>query len=425
MLKLLRRCILFLLIACVSCTKKDIFSSHLIEIELRSYYELHTNNTNRIFEELNFEIDWSNYSITSQGDYIVPINSTFVKNGETLIGKFELYFEYNSNAVDNILYRYISPKNKFNQQDYILFNLNGQVLLDEQSPFYWILHFANSHNPHYYLAPLQERYALNDEHPDKVQVHHWDDYHDSDVDNFNPYSIINCSYEPDSRGSEFDDYTYEYGGAGNLGKKITNANSDVFVSLLILAPVKEIILTDRFKCFQDIIDNANTKYSVILHVDKTNNFGHAFLTIEKSNGDQFHRLSYGFYPKTTSTFLTITSTIFPTNSAIGEETEDGQRVSDIRYIVHLAGSYGKYIFNKILNKSLKDVNNPYILTEYNCTNYAIAVFNEALKDKINNTNFYLPSDLYNILKIMQKKGNDNIVDMPIYRESLARSTKCG
>lgn len=69
--------------------------------------------------------------------------------------------------------------------------------------------------------------------------------------------------------------------------------------------------------------------------------------------------------------------------------------------------------------------NPYLLTDYNCTDYAISVFNEALStNKIDASSFYRPVQLHDLLKTMKRNGNTNITDTPINRIDLPKSTKC-
>ncbi len=453
MLTILLRCILYILIACVSCTKKQIPLSSIIKNDFLSHYYSTTNTYLGIFKELDLTYFLNNWhSISSKKTPLINDASSLITNTSLIK---DIYFKLNLGNC--IIYTYISINNEVitkshNNEDvtyqendntarsltnniykqifsqYMTANVSSVLsddhytIPDEEFILHWIIDFVNLNEPHYYQAPLKEQGSFNDKFFNYVHFFTYDDSPEVSCEQLSPYSFINRTYESEDGIIDDYDYSYENSGANNVGYKSNDHHSKL--SMLILAPVKEILLDDRMKCFHEIIDNINTVYNVTLHVDNTNNFGHAFLTIEKSNGNKIQRLSYGFYPKTTSTFLTLTSTIFPTNSAIGEETEDGQRVSDIRYIIHMTGAYGKYVFNRIIDKSLKDVNNPYILTEYNCTNYAVTIFNEALTNKINNTNLYLPSDLYTLLKEMKKKGNSNIIDIPIYRDKMARSTKC-
>lgn len=474
MFKHLLRCLLFLSITFVSCNKEDFNQPNSIELDLKEYFNEHTEQEtpkNNLFRDLNFEIEWSNYSITPYGNVIVPIRTHSSKPQTTLIGRFELFFERTNGQISKAIYRYVLPKNSEGQENYFIYNLKGEVIYNikdqkeklansnnsyyrsvtnvykqscpqglyfnlvtnmcdmpyvisgDRTPIYWVVYFADSYEPHYFLAPLEESPSYDQGTPNEALVVAFPDYFWSGNNYFDPYYVVNPNYNPDSGSSNGN--PYENGGAGYGGGSSGNSGTDASNTIIVIAPVKEIVLSDRLVCFLNVPDNANTKYNITLHVDNSINFGHAFLTIEKSNGSQLQRLTYGFYPKTTSTFMTVTSTIFPTNSAIGEETEDGNRISDIRYRLSFTGATGKTIFNNVLNRSLMSASNPYLLTDYNCTDYAISVFNEALStNKIDASSFYRPVQLHDLLKTMKRNGNTNITDTPINRIDLPKSTKC-
>ena len=165
-----------------------------------------------------------------------------------------------------------------------------------------------------------------------------------------------------------------------------------------------------------------------MHLDKTNGVGHAFLTIEKSNGSKMQRLSYGFYPKTENTWSMYSSVVSSIESAIGEEDKNTSRVSDIRYEIKLEYK-DKDKFQKIIDKSIEFQSKEYHGAKYNCTDYAIQVFNSVLGDnhQLNvpnsqNAGYKTPSSLYNYLNNMRRvNGNNNIKNNTI---SPTKSTTC-
>lgn len=204
------------------------------------------------------------------------------------------------------------------------------------------------------------------------------------------------------------------GGAGNNGN-----------SVVVLSPAVTINLKDRLNCFKNVPDNVNTKYNVTLHVDKTTNYvmfpGHSFITLEKSNGSNVQRLSFGFYPKTSNNVIIGLSQ--PIISEIGEESLDGERESDIRYNLRFDSSFSTK-FQSLINLavSLSQSMN-YDLNDYNCTNYAIDVFNYALtstsKSPLPQTT--TPNSLFDIMNNM---SNNNIEKNKIGEGKLPKSTNC-
>jgi len=195
-------------------------------------------------------------------------------------------------------------------------------------------------------------------------------------------------------------------------------------TVVVFAPTVSINLKERLECFNSVPNNANTKYNITLHVDKTNDFGHTFITLEKSNGNNIQRLSYGYYPETESPFRMVSSAVSPTKSAIGEEDKNIERVSDIRYTLTYNGTAGQPIFQNVINKSLTNETKMYDILKYNCTDYAIDAFNQAISNKIDPNNFYKPSELYNILKKRKSDGNKNVDDTKIGKGKLPKSTSC-
>ena len=206
------------------------------------------------------------------------------------------------------------------------------------------------------------------------------------------------------------------GGGGSSGGGSGGTSSSSFVAV---APVTTIELEERLDCFSNVVDNANTKYKVTLNAHRidlnSDKPGHAFLTIEKSNGTQFQRLSYGFYPQSGP----ASATMQPTPSAMGEESSDLDRKSDARYSL----SVTKAQFNSIVSQSIALSKVPYDLNENNCTHYATDVFNLLLPSngQLNNNGFLTPDGVYTYLANFKQAGNPNVT---LGRIDPPKSTNC-
>jgi len=186
-------------------------------------------------------------------------------------------------------------------------------------------------------------------------------------------------------------------------------------TLVAAAPDVPIDLQERLNCFGQVPSNANTLYRVTLHVDKGNYYsfdvGHTFITLEKSNGgSNFQRLSYGFYPQNGLK----STTGQPVTSKMGE---DSGRESDIRYTVNVGAAVFQNAINMSLNKASKD----YELYNYNCTHYALDVFNIVLPAGSQVSGISTPNGLYDLFDEMSNIGiNRNKIE----GGNLPKSTDC-
>ncbi len=183
----------------------------------------------------------------------------------------------------------------------------------------------------------------------------------------------------------------ESGNTGGGGSNNGNNNGNNNNTFTAIAPAVTIDLKKRLDCFKTVPDNANTKYKITLNVQTGIGFGnkpgHAFITLEKSNGNNLQRLSYGFYPVSSLQ----SGTMQAVSSAIGEESEDYQRKSDARYSLSIDASK----FQNIINTSLNQANQSYNLIYNNCVHYATEIFNMANPPTgyIGNQGFITPNDL--------------------------------
>lgn len=209
-------------------------------------------------------------------------------------------------------------------------------------------------------------------------------------------------------------------GGGSGGSPTTTYSATNFIAA---APINAINLQQRLDCFNTVPTNSSTTYKMTIHVHSarqghpsqefnltTGDPGHAYITLEKVNGSNVQRLSFGFYPKYSSL---VTPTKQPVVSGIGEEHSNPLRRSDIRYSLNL----NETAFNNAVNSAASNSSNSYSLSDYNCTDYAIAVFNAGVSStqqlnvpNSNITGFTTPGALYSTLNQMKNTANSNVTD---------------
>ena len=215
------------------------------------------------------------------------------------------------------------------------------------------------------------------------------------------YMYTVCSSNADGGGSG-------YGGGGGGGG--TGGATYFYES-----PAEPVDLQEALNCFNSIPSTADTKYKVTIHTHLANpnlptqvyNFsdgdpGHAYITLEKSSGSTSHSLTFGFYP---STDTWITGTKNAVGSAVGEEVPATRR-SDASYTV----TVDERTFRNVCNTSTSKGTSQYDLNNYNCTDYAIDVFNAALPSTKplsvadSPIGFTTPAGLYGRLNQMNSAG---------------------
>lgn len=251
----------------------------------------------------------------------------------------------------------------------------------------------------------------------------------------NNYSDDDCAVHANLTSVSYKEYcplNNEGPGAGFIPIPITGAPGDTTVppgdgevevepGVNLVAPVEAIDLKEALKGFANVPSNSNTKFSITIHVHSAHEGfpaheywngdpGHAFITLSKVNGNQSYRLSFGFYPKIDSW---ITMTKQPVTSGIGEESMNDQRRSDIRYTLNVTGdrfSAAIYMAELLSERA-------YSLSNFNCTDYAIGVFNMGFNNstsgnKLNvpdsNIGYTTPAGLYQTLDNLRINGNTSI-----------------
>jgi hypothetical protein len=132
-----------------------------------------------------------------------------------------------------------------------------------------------------------------------------------------------------------------------------------------------------FNCF-NTVPSAGATYSIKLCVDIPSNnnpdasstnsgtsAGHTFLSITKANGPSKVTQSFGFYPESAPSFLN------PFGSLKSTIRDNGS--SEYNAALEMTLSEGQ--FNLIKNNAINWSTLSYNLASYNCTNYALDIFN--------------------------------------------------
>ena len=109
---------LILLVTFISCSKDDQTLIEPTEEELKEYYQENSGQditTTQEYENLNFDIEWSNYSKNSEGNIIVPIRMNQPISNSELAEDFHLIFELTNGMIKNVSYRHRSTLVAHNQ----------------------------------------------------------------------------------------------------------------------------------------------------------------------------------------------------------------------------------------------------------------------------------------------------------------------
>ncbi|WP_153848391.1 hypothetical protein [Sphingobacterium paramultivorum] len=204
------------------------------------------------------------------------------------------------------------------------------------------------------------------------------------------------------------------GGGGGSG-----GGSGTAASYFVESPTEPINLQQLIECFNNIPSNAQTTYKITIHTalaepgepyqvynatDKTP--GHAYITMQKTNGSASRSLTFGFYPSSDSWMSILKNA---EDSSIGKE-DDEKRRSDASYTINVTST----AFNNARNVALSGSLQKYDLNDFNCTNYAIQVFEAAMGGgtglQVPNSavGYKTPSSLYLRLSDMKTAGTAGI-----------------
>lgn len=184
-------------------------------------------------------------------------------------------------------------------------------------------------------------------------------------------------------------YTYGYsgGGAGSTDKTIqVELESD---------DNDPISIRDYLKCFSTIPDvGASYQISIFSDIpvngDPTQMFnwdtrspGHSFIQLRKVNGGQIIQQNMGFYPEYGWKVIA--------NANIGSKVVDN---ADHEFNASLSLTINGDQFHAALNKIQTIANYDYNITTWNCTDFALSVFNAASTQPLTIPKFVIPTSEY-------------------------------
>jgi len=220
-------------------------------------------------------------------------------------------------------------------------------------------------------------------------------------------------------GSTYWMYLYTTCSGSSSGGGGGGGGSGGAASYFVESPTEPINLQQLIDCFNTIPSTAQTTYKITLHTalaepgkpyqvynatDKTP--GHAYITMQKTNGAATRSLTFGFYP-TADSWMSVLKNA--EDSSIGKE-DDEKRRSDASYTLNVTST----AFNNARNVALSGSLQKYDLNNFNCTNYAIQVFEAAmgggtgLQVPNSSVGYKTPSSLYLRLSDMKTAGTAGI-----------------
>ena len=204
-------------------------------------------------------------------------------------------------------------------------------------------------------------------------------------------------------GGFYDDYggggggsTYTYGYSGEGSSSNTSTNTDNTIDIEIEPddndPIK---VEDYIKCFSTVTD-AGATYKITLLSDipvngdpskifdwSTNSPGHSFIELNKSGGGQSIQQNFGFYPET--------GWKAPFNVNVDSKIVDN---AGHEYNASLSLTINSSQFQAALNKIQAISGNDYNITTWNCTDFALSVFNTASPRPLTIPQFAIPTSEY-------------------------------
>jgi hypothetical protein len=223
---------------------------------------------------------------------------------------------------------------------------------------------------------------------------------------------------------------------GTTGKTACTFNSEDPGKLYELTIVADpLVLAKRFECFNNVLTNSTTTYSIRICTDIPVNSnpkalldndrapGHAFIELTKTNGSNSVTETIGFYPQS----ATKAAFQLDVNSMIADNQFHEY---DASYFVTINAVQ----FQQALITAKNSAANDYNMTGYNCTTFALDVFNStrALNNQLivpntipPNTIFksygQTPNGLYQKIKEMT---TNNVIGAVVAAGTGAASSKC-
>ncbi|TKK64719.1 hypothetical protein FC093_21975 [Ilyomonas limi] len=189
---------------------------------------------------------------------------------------------------------------------------------------------------------------------------------------------------------------YTYGPASGSGSSNNTVTEDNTIIIEIEpndeSPIK---VEDYIKCFSTVSD-VNATYKITIFSDlpvngdpskifdwSTNSPGHSFVQLSKSGGGQSIQQNFGFYPEF--------GWKAPANVSIDSKVVDN---AGHEFNASLTLTVNNSQFQAALNKVQAIAGYDYNITTWNCTDFALSVFNAASSSPLTIPQFPIPTSTY-------------------------------
>lgn len=202
-------------------------------------------------------------------------------------------------------------------------------------------------------------------------------------------------------------------GGGGGGGSFNAEDPGELYELTVVAESTD--LAKRLECFNSIPDNASTVYSAKLYTELADQNrpgallnssfvpGHTFITMTKTNGPNTVNETFGFYPKSSMKASLQVST---KSMIVDNQGHD--------YQASLVMTVDAAQFTAMINIAIIKAQKDYNMTGYNCTDFALDVFNQGRSvplyvpeniGVVSGVNYgKTPSGVYQVIKSMQANG---------------------
>ncbi|MEN5055094.1 hypothetical protein [Sphingobacterium kitahiroshimense] len=191
------------------------------------------------------------------------------------------------------------------------------------------------------------------------------------------------------------------GGGGGDGNPSTPFNPESPEEEYVQETSSDAIdLENKLKCFNTVPNNANTGYKIRICADLPDDsnpkalmgpdrVGHSFITLIKTNGSVSVIENFGFYPQSGN------KSVFGISVA-SQIVDDG--VLQHQYNASITTNVSQQQFQQILDNAINKSKMKYNLKDYNCTDYAVDVYNAGMSqgNKITVADWVINSGYYGV-----------------------------
>lgn len=238
------------------------------------------------------------------------------------------------------------------------------------------------------------------------------------------YAPMNYNYDGEGSGNGS---SGSYSGSGQKPDPVVYEDEAIEVDFEHVENFPAIELENFLKCFDAVPDNGATCSIEIftdIPVDKdpnklfnwqTESPGHTFLQIKKVNGSKSVMQNIGFYPATNWKVMMTPAPV------AGMFVDNGEHEFNASFFMNLSLENLKNVLTRIryLARFIK-----YDIDEYNCTDFALDVFNEVRTHKLDIPLYEIPGGmapagtstpqgLYNKLTAMKQSGGPEAANISI------------